>query len=169
MDPDLTLPIDRIGRLLKPRYISWLVANVLVFFLISRQSEEVVVEPGQGGYVEIFVWPTLRDGYRLTDTGFGGPTVDFAGLLWNYVVVLLPVYLALTVAANLVYPKTFRAMEVTPIVYRDLWLVSILGGVLTFFLAAIVGYEGTILWLTMGLIIFGTLLGGITARSEDKN
>ncbi|WP_323676224.1 hypothetical protein [Halorubellus sp. PRR65] len=149
------MPVDdpssgTVRRLLTPRYVAFPLANAVLYLIVLVLLRETVVQSGQGGRIDVFLWPTYRASYSIGDLG-PGARFQFQALFVNHAIGLVPCYLAATVAVNAWAPETVR--EWRPNISGRILLLSTVGGsvgfAVGFVLVMLSGFEGILLWLSM--------------------
>lgn len=142
---DVRLAIDaHVRQYLSPRYLSLPISNLLFFVIVIVYFESVVVEPGQGGTVAVYIWPTYWASYQIQDALFSLPEYTWSSLILNYIIGFTPLYVATNVGLNVTVPATYKT-----------WRPSLSGyawsGVFALLLLAhipvhLFGYPGVVLW-----------------------
>lgn len=149
MMPQVSFPhSDTVRNFVYPRYMSWLFANVALYTIIVGQYEEVVVEPGQGGRVEVFVWPMYWTSYQIQDIAFPAvPEYTWPSLLLNYALGVIPLYIVTNVGLSVIEPADDQTWEPSLSAYG--WGGIFLFLVLTFIPAHLYGMLGITLWVIL--------------------
>jgi hypothetical protein len=143
---DIPLAKDaHVRQYLTPRYVSLPIANLLFFVIVIVNLESVVVEPGQGGTVAVYIWPAYWASYQIQDAMFSLPEYTWSALIVNYVVGFTPLYVATNIGLNIAVPATDKTWRPTLSGYA--W-----GGVFVLLALAhipihLFGYIGVVLWL----------------------
>ena len=150
---------------LVPQYGAWLLANGLLYGIVLWQMRSVVVEPGQGGWGMVFIWPDYWVSYDIQDIALSAPTgFTWGALLGNYLEALLPLYLVLNGVFNAVVPEPWRSWDPGLRRRRILLLGVVLAS--TFIPSVIFSYPGILLWVTMVALAAGTVAWGVNWRQS---
>lgn len=149
---------DSVQEYLRPRYLSWPVANGILYVLVVWNLEEIVVEPGQGGTVAVYIWPTYWASYHLQDAMFGSlPEYTWTSLILNYVLGIVPLYVATNLGLNVTLPPKYKTWR--PSLSRYAWAGVFLLLVLTFIPVHLFGFLGIILWVVIASTSLVTVVG----------
>lgn len=137
---------DIVRDFVYPRFASWLVANATLYAVIVWRYEEVVVEPGQGGTVAVFVWPTYWTTYQIQDIAFPAiPEYTWTSLVLNYILGVIPLYIATHIGLSVFDPADFLTW--TPSLSAYGWGGIVLFLALTFIPAHLFGMLGITFWV----------------------
>lgn len=150
-DAEGSTVVQSVRRCLTPRYVAFPLANVVLSVVVVLAMREEVVRAGQGGRIDVFIWPNYWAAYHLQDLPPGAvPEYTFPALLWNHVLGLAPVYVAVTIAVNAWAPPSIRTWRPT-VASRGWAVVALAGGVVAavvgLVVATFVGFEGVVFWL----------------------
>lgn len=155
--------LTRVGRLLRPKFPTWVIANIGYVFIVLSQYQNRLIEPGQGGTGRVFLWPMYWGRYTITDAGFSGVPISWALFLANYLLGVIPLFVPLTLGWNLVVPSDLEKYQLR---FSESGRISLLRGTFYF----VVGIVCTVVTFVILaeiperslLLPAGGLLGSVT-------
>lgn len=150
--PDWTAPLHHIAE---SQYVAWPLANIVYLVIYATQKRVVTVEPGQGGRVEVFIWPSYWGWYDITDL-LSAPEYSLLALCWNYFLGVVPIFFLATVLVNATFPDRFK--RGAPTIGYGVSLTAVVCFAIAYVPANFGGFDGVLLWLAYGGTLGGTII-----------
>lgn len=158
--------VERIRTYVRPSYVAFPLANVVLLVVAAVRFERVVAIPGQGGRIDVFVWPTYWGSYEIVDVGFALPEIGWGAFLANYALGVTPVYVACVLAVNGLGGSGWRRW--VPAVDTWHYVVAAVGLLVAYIPASLFGYYAVYAWVAAVATLAYTILHD-SARSTSAS